>query len=124
MQTGPAIEFHGVSKSFRVRRACEGGVRARLDTFLAPRPRPVRAVDHLSFSIAPGERVAFIGPNGAGKSTTLKILAGILRQDSGNVRRSASARSSGTSCRHATRSRSSAASASWSPTSIAAGSKR
>jgi ABC-2 type transport system ATP-binding protein len=44
------------------------------------------AVDRLSFSIAPGERVAFIGPNGAGKSTTLKVLAGILRPDAGDVR--------------------------------------
>ena len=33
-----------------------------------------------------GERVAFIGPNGAGKSTTLKMLAGILRPDAGEVR--------------------------------------
>jgi ABC-2 type transport system ATP-binding protein len=46
----------------------------------------VLAIDRLSFSIAPGERVAFIGPNGAGKSTTLKILAGILQPDSGDVR--------------------------------------
>jgi ABC-2 type transport system ATP-binding protein len=30
--------------------------------------------------------VAFIGPNGAGKSTTLKVLAGILRPDAGDVR--------------------------------------
>jgi ABC-2 type transport system ATP-binding protein len=44
------------------------------------------AVDRLSFSIAPGERVAFIGPNGAGKSTTLKVLAGILQPDAGDVR--------------------------------------
>ncbi|HVQ41374.1 MAG TPA: ATP-binding cassette domain-containing protein, partial [Vicinamibacterales bacterium] len=43
------------------------------------------AVDKLSFSIAPGERVAFIGPNGAGKSTTLKMLAGILQPDAGHV---------------------------------------
>jgi ABC-2 type transport system ATP-binding protein len=43
------------------------------------------AVDRLSFSIAPGERVAFIGPNGAGKSTTLKVLAGILKPDAGDV---------------------------------------
>src|SRR6185369_11604450 len=46
----------------------------------------VQAIDGLSFSIAPGERVAFIGPNGAGKSTTLKVLAGILRPDAGEVR--------------------------------------
>ena len=44
------------------------------------------AVDDLSFSIEPGERVAFIGSNGAGKSTTLKILAGILHPDAGEVR--------------------------------------
>jgi ABC-2 type transport system ATP-binding protein len=46
----------------------------------------VTAVDRLSFSIAPGERVAFVGPNGAGKSTTLKVLAGILQADAGDVR--------------------------------------
>jgi ABC-2 type transport system ATP-binding protein len=43
----------------------------------------VCAVDGISFTIAPGERVAFIGPNGAGKSTTLKLLSGILHPDSG-----------------------------------------
>ena len=43
------------------------------------------AVDHISFSISPGERVAFIGPNGAGKSTTLKMLTGILYPTSGSA---------------------------------------
>ena len=52
----------------------------------ARRRRQSIAVDRLSFSIAPGERVAFIGPNGAGKSTTLKVLAGILHPDAGEVR--------------------------------------
>jgi ABC-2 type transport system ATP-binding protein len=61
-------------------------VAARLKNRLFPASRTVLAVDRLSFSIAPGERVAFIGPNGAGKSTTLKILAGILQPDSGSVR--------------------------------------
>ena len=41
------------------------------------------AVDHLSFHIMPGERVAFIGPNGAGKTTTLRMLTGLLYPTSG-----------------------------------------
>lgn len=47
---------------------------------------PFVAVDGISFSIRPGERVAFIGPNGAGKSTTLKMLTGILTPSSGAAR--------------------------------------
>jgi ABC-2 type transport system ATP-binding protein len=43
------------------------------------------AVDHIDFSIAAGERVAFIGPNGAGKSTTLKMLTGLLYPSSGSA---------------------------------------
>jgi ABC-2 type transport system ATP-binding protein len=45
--------------------------------------RDVRALDGISFTIAPGELVGYIGPNGAGKSTTVKTLAGILVPDGG-----------------------------------------
>ena len=81
-----AVELHQLSKSFVVRRPPSKGFTARVSDMLRPRTESVLAVDRLSFSIEPGERVAFIGPNGAGKSTTLKVLAGILQPDSGEVR--------------------------------------
>ena len=82
----PAVELNQLSKSFVVRRARSGGAAARLLDLVRARTETVLAIDRLSFSVAPGERVAFIGPNGAGKSTTLKVLAGILRPDTGEVR--------------------------------------
>ena len=45
----------------------------------------VRAVDGVSFSLAPGELMAMIGPNGAGKSTTFNLLNGQLRADTGSA---------------------------------------
>ena len=82
----PAVSLTDVSKSFRVRRPRAPGVAARVRDLFKPDTETVTAVDGLSFSIPPGERVAFIGPNGAGKSTTLKVLAGILQPDAGDVR--------------------------------------
>ncbi|MFD1739658.1 ATP-binding cassette domain-containing protein [Bacillus salitolerans] len=44
-----------------------------------------QAVKGISFSIEPGETVAYIGANGAGKSTTIKMLTGILTPTYGVV---------------------------------------
>ncbi len=44
------------------------------------------AVRGISFDIAAGEAVALLGPNGAGKSTTIKMLTGILKPSSGQLR--------------------------------------
>jgi ABC-2 type transport system ATP-binding protein len=45
----------------------------------------VFAVENLSLSLREGEILGLLGPNGSGKSTTMKIIAGILRQDSGTL---------------------------------------
>jgi ABC-2 type transport system ATP-binding protein len=43
------------------------------------------AVDNLSLEIAGGEFFAVLGPNGAGKTTTIKMIAGLLRPNSGRI---------------------------------------
>ncbi|MCH7623988.1 MAG: ABC transporter ATP-binding protein [Nitrospinae bacterium] len=43
-------------------------------------------VKHLSMRVEPGEFIGILGPNGSGKSTLLKLLGGILKHDSGNVK--------------------------------------
>ena len=44
-----------------------------------------KAVVSLSFTMQKGEIVGFLGPNGAGKSTTLKMIAGYLQPDEGEI---------------------------------------
>ncbi len=46
----------------------------------------VRAVDGLHFSVPRGQLYAFLGPNGAGKTTSIRMIAGLLKPDDGEVK--------------------------------------
>lgn len=59
-----AIEVVGLSKSFG----------------------QTQALDGLDLRVEAGQVMGFLGPNGSGKSTTIRVLMGLLRHDSGDVR--------------------------------------
>jgi ABC-type polysaccharide/polyol phosphate transport system ATPase subunit len=85
--------FEHVTKTFRDRTAPRV-LRDAIPSALAlltgragPQRTRFKALDDVSFEVAPGEALAIVGRNGAGKSTTLKLAAGIYRPDSGRVAR-------------------------------------
>ncbi|MFN4046445.1 MAG: ATP-binding cassette domain-containing protein, partial [Acidilobaceae archaeon] len=45
----------------------------------------VTAVNSVSFDVYSGEVFCIVGPNGAGKTTTLRIIAGMLEPDGGDI---------------------------------------
>ncbi len=53
------------------------GQRMRVEQF--------RALDRISFTVAPGEALGVIGHNGSGKTTLLRLLAGVIRATSGTL---------------------------------------
>ncbi|MCI2418900.1 ABC transporter ATP-binding protein [Saccharopolyspora sp. K220] len=55
-------------------------------TGLTKRYGPKVAVNNLSFTVKPGRVTGFLGPNGAGKSTTMRMMLGLDRPTSGEVR--------------------------------------
>jgi ABC-2 type transport system ATP-binding protein len=71
-----ALEVENLVKIYRSRR---GG-------FLTSQAQPIRAVDHLSFTVPRGIIFGLLGPNGAGKTTLLKILSTLIQPTSGRVR--------------------------------------
>ena len=82
-----AIEARALTKTFRLPHEQRTTIK---EHFL----HPFRQIDYdrnealrdVSFHIDEGEFFSVVGPNGSGKSTLLKILAGIYRTDSGEVR--------------------------------------
>jgi len=84
MDIAPAISLRDLKKTYVVSER-EPGIRAALASLFRRRKSKVRAVDGISFKLAPGEIVGFLGPNGAGKTTTLKMLSGLLHPTSGEL---------------------------------------
>jgi ABC-2 type transport system ATP-binding protein len=80
-----AVRVEALEKVFDVPER-EGGLKAATKSLVRRQMREVRAVDGISFEIAPGEIVGFLGPNGAGKTTTLKMLSGLLYVSGGEAR--------------------------------------
>ncbi len=81
----PAIHVAHLSKTYQVPER-EAGLVASIKSLVKRKLRDTKAVDAISFDIAPGEVVGFLGPNGAGKTTTLKMLSGLLYPTSGEGR--------------------------------------
>ena len=59
----PIIELKGISKRFGSN----------------------QVLDNVDLAVTPGEAVALIGPSGTGKSTILRIIAGLLAADQGDI---------------------------------------
>ncbi|MAU13230.1 MAG: hypothetical protein CL607_25660 [Anaerolineaceae bacterium] len=64
VHNGAALHVHDVSASY---------------------PGGLRVVEHVTFTVKQGERVAIIGPNGAGKSTLFKAIAGLIPFTTGEI---------------------------------------
>ena len=93
MSSEPAIRVSHVSKVYDL------GLSGRTDSFATiirermrnpirgsgAKREQIRAVDDVTFDIAPGEAVGMIGRNGAGKSTLLKILSRITPPSDGHI---------------------------------------
>lgn len=52
---------------------------------LSKRFGKTQAVNNINLSVEPGEIMGFLGPNGAGKTTTIRMIAGLMKPDSGTI---------------------------------------
>ena len=79
------LKVSNLTKTYRVA-VRNSGLKNAFKSFIKKEYNEVKAVEDISFELKKGEIVGLIGPNGAGKSTTIKMLTGILKPDSGNIK--------------------------------------
>lgn len=80
----PLLTATNLSKTYRVYQK-KPGLAGALRGLFHREHKEVKAVTGVTFSVEPGEMVAFLGPNGAGKTTTLKMLAGLIYPSTGSA---------------------------------------
>jgi ATP-binding cassette subfamily B protein len=62
-----------------------GAVEFRNVTFAYPGRPNVTVLDHLSFRVVPGEKLALVGPSGAGKSTVFQLILRFYDPETGSI---------------------------------------
>jgi ABC-type polysaccharide/polyol phosphate transport system ATPase subunit len=79
------IVLRGASRSFSIRADQAGTLKGLLFGRRASGPPEVPALRDVDLHVEPGETVGMVGRNGAGKTSTLRVLAGIVPLQSGEV---------------------------------------
>lgn len=83
------IIFNSVYKYYDIHREKDKTIKEEFIRFLKREAKNkeerICVLNNASFSIKKGDTVGIIGRNGAGKSTTLKLIAGILKPNSGTI---------------------------------------
>lgn len=80
----PIIRMADINKEFKILKRREG-IKGSIQDLFARDYQILKAVNHITTEIMPGEMVGYLGPNGAGKSTTIKMMTGVLEPTSGEI---------------------------------------
>lgn len=83
----PVIKVENVTKEFTLRRTHT--LKETIVWSLTGRRDQIseqfRALDNVSFEVNESDTIALLGHNGSGKSTMLKLISGVMREDSGYI---------------------------------------